>query len=142
MTKNKSGQQCCSLKRMKKRLRKKKHRGKFTEWGRQLVATRNTKADSDAFQDAFILEAVEANGCYCGGLLSADKIDVVVEIGRMSEDPEAKFLKVTSWLDARPDVKNWKAGPMFDVWHGNYDDIKDDHSEPKGYKEIFKRRTR
>ncbi len=110
---------------MKKRLRKKKRRGEFTEWGRQLVATRNTKEAADAFQDAFILEAIEANGCCCGGSLSDDKVDVIVELGRMSDNPEAKFTKVTDWLDARPDVEGWHAGELFDTWHGDYQDIDD-----------------
>ena len=98
------------------------HRREFTEWGRQLVATRNTKEDAEAFQDAFVLEAIEANRCFCGGSLSDDGVDVIVELGRMSHDPDAKFSKVTAWLDARPDVERWKSGPLFDLWHGNYDD--------------------
>ena len=48
---------------MKKRLRKKKHYGKFSEWGRQLVITRNRKDGLGEFLDAFIEEAIEANGC-------------------------------------------------------------------------------
>ncbi len=114
---------------MKKRLRKKKHIGEFAEWGRQLIATRNTNIDSDAFQDAFIVEAIEGNGCYCGGSLSDDKIDVIVELGKMSEDPNGKFAKVTAGLDARSDIKGWRAGPLFDLWYGDYKDI-EDHSEP------------
>jgi len=117
---------------MKKRLRKKKHRGEFTEWGRQLVANRNTKADAEAFQDAFILEAVEANGCYCGGSLSDDKVDVIVELGRMSDDPEKRFARVTGWLNARHDVESWRAGPLFDLWHGDYDDIEDKSEQQVG----------
>lgn len=77
-----------AVKMMKKRLRKKKHICEFAEWGRQLIATRNTKMDADAFHDAFIIEAIEGNGCYCGGSLSDDKIDVIVELVKMSEDPE------------------------------------------------------
>lgn len=110
---------------MKKRLRKKKHCGEFSEWGRQLVAIRDTKKDADAFQDAFIAEAIEDNGCCCGGSLSDDKVDVIVELGKMTDDPEAKFSKVTAWLDARPDVEGWRAGPLFDLWHGDYDDIEE-----------------
>jgi uncharacterized protein YggL (DUF469 family) len=82
---------------MNKRVRKKKHRGGFIEWERQLVANRNTTEDAEAFQDAFILEAIEANDCYCGGSLSDDKVDVIVEPGRMSQYPEGKFAKVTTW---------------------------------------------
>jgi uncharacterized protein YggL (DUF469 family) len=113
---------------MKKRLRKKKHISEFAEWGRQLIATRNTMMDADAFQDAFIIEAIEGNRCYCGGSLSDDKIVVIVELGKMSEDPESKFAKVTAWLDARSDIKEWRAGPLFDIWYGDYED-KDDQSE-------------
>jgi uncharacterized protein YggL (DUF469 family) len=47
---------------MKKRHRKKKHRGEFTELGRQLIITRNRKDGFDEFLDAFIEEAIEANG--------------------------------------------------------------------------------
>lgn len=110
---------------MKKRLRKKKQCGEFTEWGRQLIAFRNTKAEADAFQDAFILEAIEGNGCYCGGGMLEDKIDVVVELGTASDDPEGRFAKITAWLDARLDVEGWKAGPVFDLWHGDFEDMED-----------------
>jgi len=108
---------------MKKRLRKKKHYGDFTEWGRQLVISRNRKDGFDEFLDAFIEEAVEANGCYCGGGGKDDKLDVVVELGRRSSDPDAKLKRIIAWLDARPDVDGHKAGDEFDIWHGNFDDI-------------------
>ncbi len=61
--------------------------------------------NADAFQDAFIVEAIEGNGCYCGGSLSDDKIDVIVELGKVSEDPEGKFARVTAWLDTRSDIE-------------------------------------
>jgi uncharacterized protein YggL (DUF469 family) len=57
-----------------KRLRKKKHCGEFTEWGRQLVIIRNRNDGLDEFLDAFIEEAIEANGCHCGGGGTADKL--------------------------------------------------------------------
>ena len=52
---------------MKKRLRKKKHLDEFAEWGRRLVIKRNRKDGFDDFLDNFIRDAIEANGCYCGG---------------------------------------------------------------------------
>ena len=115
---------------MKKRLRKKLHRREFAEWGCQLLATRNTKEDAEAFQDDFILQAIEANGCSCGGSLSDDKVDVVVELGKMSDDPDARLSKVTAWLESRRDVEKWTAGPLFDLWHGNYEDM-EDKSKPQ-----------
>jgi uncharacterized protein len=107
---------------MKKRLRKKKHYGEFAEWGRRLVTTRNTKSNAESFQDAFIMEAVENSGCFCGGSISEDKVDVIVELGRISDGPDEKFSRVAAWLDARSDVESWEAGPMVDLWYGNFTD--------------------
>ena len=115
---------------MKKRLRKKKHRGEFTGWGRQLVITRNGKDEFDGFLDAFIKEAVEANGCFCGGGGKEDKLDVVIELGRRSDDPEARLERITAWLDARPDVQSWKTGEEFDIWHGNFKEIEEKIEQP------------
>jgi uncharacterized protein YggL (DUF469 family) len=110
---------------MKKRLRKKKHCGEFTEWGRQLVITRNRKGGFDEFFDAFVEEAIEANGCYCGGGGREDTLGVVVELGRRLDDPAARLKRITAWLDAQPDVQSWRAGDEFDIWHGDFEDIED-----------------
>jgi uncharacterized protein YggL (DUF469 family) len=114
------------IKMMKKRLRKKKHLGEFTEYGRQLVINRNLKDGFDEFLDAFIEEAIETDGCYCGGGGKEDKLDVIVELGRRSDDPDARLNKITAWLDARPDVEKWSVGEEFDIWHGDYKDINDE----------------
>jgi uncharacterized protein len=104
---------------VKKRLRKKKHCGEFTEWGRRLIVTRNQKQGFDEFLDTFIEEAIEANGCYCGGGGKEDRLDVIVELGCRSDDPETKLLKITAWLASRPDVQNWRTDEEFDIWHGD-----------------------
>jgi uncharacterized protein YggL (DUF469 family) len=114
-----------SKKEMKKRLRKKKHCGEFTELGRQLVITRNRKDEFDEFLDAFIEDAVEANGCCGGGGGKEDKLDMVIELGRRSDDPESRLKRITAWLDARTDVQSWKMGDEFDVWHGIFNDIEE-----------------
>lgn len=111
---------------MKKRLRKKKHLGEFTEWGRQLVIVRNRKDGFDEFLDAFIGEAIESNGCYCGGGGKEDKLDVVVELGHRSDDPDSKLKKISAWLDARHDVERWKVSEEFDIWNGAFKDIDDE----------------
>jgi uncharacterized protein YggL (DUF469 family) len=110
---------------MKKRLRKKKHRGEFIEWGQQLVITRNGRDGFDEFLDAFIEEAIEANGCYCGGSGKENKLDVVVELGRRMDDPAARLKRITAWLDTRPDVQSWRTGEEFDIWHGDFQNIED-----------------
>ena len=112
--------------KIKKRLRKKKHRGEFTEWGRQLVIMRNREEGFDEFLDAFIEEAIESNGCYCGGGGHGEKLDVVVELGRRSDDPDARLKRITGWIVARPDVRTWKVSEEFDVWHGDFKDIDDE----------------
>jgi uncharacterized protein len=104
---------------MKKRIRKKKHLAEFTEWGRQLVITRNRKDEFNEFLDAFI-GSIEANGCYCGGAGKEDTLDVIVELGRLSVDRDAKMKSIIAWLEARSDVQSWKAGDEFDLWNGNF----------------------
>jgi uncharacterized protein YggL (DUF469 family) len=79
---------------MKKRLRKKKHQGEFSEWGRQLIIKRNRKDGFDEFLDAFIEEAIESNGCYCGGGGQEDKLDVIVELGRRVDGLDSKLKKM------------------------------------------------
>ncbi|MFO7878113.1 MAG: 50S ribosome-binding protein YggL [Desulfovermiculus sp.] len=110
---------------MKKRLRKKKRVGEFTEWGRQLAIHRNRQDGFDEFLDAFIEEAIEANGCYCGGGGNADTLSFVVELGCRSDDPDARMAEIEVWLGSRPDVKEWQIGPKFDLWHGDYQDIEE-----------------
>ncbi len=53
--------------RMKKRFRKKRRIGEYTEWGRGIAIERRTESGFDEFLDTFIKEAVESNGCFCGG---------------------------------------------------------------------------
>lgn len=107
---------------MKKRLRKKLHRDEFTEWGRRVIITRNRKDEFDEFLDAFI-EIIEANGCVCGGGGSEDNLDMVVELGRTSDNSDARMKNITSWLEVRPDVESWKVTAEFDLWDGNFDEI-------------------
>jgi uncharacterized protein len=110
---------------MKKRLRKKKRYGEFTEWGRQLIVTRSEKEHFDEFLDVFIDEAIEANGCYCGRGGNDDRLNVTVELGRRSDNPDEKMKKIAAWLNARLEVKSWSAGEEFDLWHGHFRDIED-----------------
>ena len=87
---------------------------------------RNRKDAFDEFLDAFIEEAIESNGCYCGGSGNENKLDVVVELGRRSDDPASRLARIAAWLDARPDVEFWRIGGEFDIWHGDFKDINDE----------------
>ena len=113
---------------MKKRMRKKKHVGEFTEWGRQIIIYRNCSDHFDKFLDAFIEEAVEANDCCCGGGGSKNMLDIVVELG-LQEHCEKRLQRIISWLQSRTDVESWKIGEKFDLWHGSYKDLKSEEDQ-------------
>ena len=104
---------------MKRRFRKKKHWCEYAEWGRQVVVARTRKDGFDEFLDAFILDAIEANGCRCGGGGKEDSLDVIVELGRNSDDRGGRIRSICAWLDGRSDVAGYRVGPPFDLWHGN-----------------------
>jgi len=106
---------------MRKRLRKKKHRGEFSEWGRQLVIIRNRKDQFDEFLDAFI-ETIEAHDCYCGGGGKEDTLNVIVELGRPGDDRDARMKCIEAWLESRADVQSWQAGKEFDLWYGDFEE--------------------
>ena len=110
---------------MRRRLRKKKHQGEFTEWGCQIIITRKTKDGFDEFLDSFIEEAVEANDCYCGGGGAADRLDMILELGRRSDDPATRLSAIAAWLEKRPDVLDNRTGELFDLWNGSYEEMVD-----------------
>jgi uncharacterized protein len=118
---------------MKKRQRKKKHCGEHAEWGRQVVIARARKDGFDGFLDAFILEAIEANGCLCGGGGREDKLDVIVELGRETDDREGRIRGICAWLDGRGDVADYRIGALFDLWH---DDCPEDSALPSAIPEL------
>ncbi len=107
---------------MNKRLRKKMHRGEYTELGRQIVITRNRTDGFEAFFDDFI-KAIEANGCFCGGGGREDSLHVVVELGRRSDDPAGRLRAIAAWLDSRSDIKSWRMSEEFDLWHGRLPEL-------------------
>lgn len=73
-----------------------------------------------------MIKTIESNGCYCGGGGYEDKLDVVVELGRRSDDPAARLNRITAWLDARSDVQNWRVSEEFNVWCGDFQDLDDE----------------
>lgn len=102
---------------MKKRLRKKKHRGEFAEFGRQLLIRKNAPQDQDAFISWFIQDVIEDNGCACGGSILPESVDVIVELGRRSENPEEKKNSILRSLNEHPDIVSVQFGEEFDLWY-------------------------
>jgi uncharacterized protein YggL (DUF469 family) len=48
---------------------------------------------------------------------------LVVELGRLADNPQERLQRITAWLDTRPDVQGYRIGKMFDVWHGTFEDM-------------------
>ena len=40
--------------------------------------------------------------------------------------PDDKLKRITGWLEARPDLKSWKVGQEFDLWHGDFSDMEEE----------------
>jgi len=111
---------------MKKRLRKKKHVGEFAVYGREIIIKLNRNDDSDEFFDAFIVEAIEGNGCYCFGGGTPNRYGMFVTLGRRCENPDAKMKAIIAWIEAQPDVESWTVSEEYDAFYPKFDDVEDD----------------
>ena len=99
-----------------RRLRKKLRLAEFVELGFPVefrLAPRLTEEQLDAFWDAFIVEAIEANALIFGG----GEIGYVCATGRRSASDLART-EVQSWLAARPEVTSVAVGALEDSWYG------------------------
>ncbi len=103
---------------MKKRLRKKKHKGEFAVLGRQIVVRRSSSNDPQAFLDRFI-EIVEANGCVCGGSSSPEVLDVVIELGQRNQNLDQRMNEIVNAIRSDTTVSSIAVGDEFDVWYGD-----------------------
>jgi hypothetical protein len=105
---------------MKKRLRKKLHKGEFQELGFE-VRFRTTDSisdnDFDSLVDAFIDQAIEGNGLMCGGGGKKPEWSVFVTLDRRGSAMEGHRQAVQKWLTARSEVKEVEVGPLVDAWY-------------------------
>lgn len=104
---------------MKKRIRKKTHRGEFTEFGFSIEVTFNTNLsheDFDSFINAFLDEAVQQNYLSCGGGGDPAKVQFFVAQATKEAMTDADREKVSAWCKARKEVKAVTAGPLEDAW--------------------------
>ncbi len=108
---------------MKKRLRKKKHVGEFAAFGVPVAVKLADKTDFDSFLDAFLEEAIEANGCYFGGGGQKDRLSGIIELGRKIDLPEERLDRVSHWLRSNSNVAKYIIGEINDLWYGSFDDI-------------------
>lgn len=104
---------------MKKRLRKKLHKGEYRELGFELKFDYTGDAGGQESIDQFnmpFIEAIENIGLMVGGG-GCRHHDYFVARYRASVLPEQRQA-VIDWLGQRPDVANIVAGPLKDAWYG------------------------
>lgn len=105
---------------MRKRLRKKLHVGEFQELGFE-VGFR--LPEGAAFEeigpilDAFLEEAIEANGLVAGGGGRPDDQSFFVSLDGRGSATEDHRNRVESWLNARSEILHPAAGRLVDAWH-------------------------
>ncbi len=107
---------------MKKRLRKKKHLGEFTEYGVPIAMRLSDDIDFDNFLDSF-LDAIEATGCYFGGGGKKDRFSGIIELGRESNSPEEKLHEISNWIKKNRSIEKYAIGKIIDLWYGSFDEI-------------------
>jgi uncharacterized protein YggL (DUF469 family) len=104
---------------VRKRLRKKLRVGEFQELGFTVELTLPPDLDEAAMwllSDAFLEQAIEANGLLCGGGCGRSWDVFVVHAGRCSAT-EAHRAAVAAWLAQQPLLLAARIGPLVDAWH-------------------------
>ena len=99
-----------------RRLRKKLCVGEFQELGFELnLEFQEDLSDEavDAFLDAFLAQAMDANGLdYVGG--EDFGLVCLAERGSVSEEQRSA---VQSWLQGRPELTKIEVSPLLDAWY-------------------------
>ena len=93
---------------MRKRLRKKFHRGEFQELGCEVrfqVVDHLSYDAFDAVVDAFISQAIEAHGLLCGGGGKNPEWNVFVTRAGQGSATEEHRQAIETWLTARLDTR-------------------------------------
>lgn len=102
-------------------MRKKLHKGEFTQYGftveYQVRAGLDADA-SDALLDRFILEAVEANDLHCGGGGGPAAWDFFVCANGRRSASEADRQAIEQWLQRQKEVTLGRVGALEDAWFG------------------------
>jgi len=106
---------------MRKRLRKKKHLGEFQQLGFELsFRYRPADAETDnVLLDAFLREAIEANGLQFGGGGGPGAwAGFAASDARYGGATDADRETVRAWLASRSEITEFAVGPLRDAWHG------------------------
>lgn len=106
--------------KLKKRLRKKFHRGEFNEFGFEISVDFQEDVDEiqfDLFLDDFISEIERNNLLFGGG--GNDKVwqGFVTSDKKFSSPTGKDKLIIRSFLEKRPEVKQIEIGEFLDAWN-------------------------
>ena len=106
---------------MKKRLRKKKKKGEYAEWGVEVTATLATPSINpdglDQLLDEFV-GFIEKNGWYCGGSISPEgEFSFVVELGRDRGQLVKDSQCLMGWLKSCSDLRDPIVSEPIDLWY-------------------------
>lgn len=106
---------------MKKRLRKKTHRGEFKELGFILTATYEEKADMDQLYDFVeqLTTKFDELGLDVSGYFDFADFDVMVNTGSPDTDEAARRQQVIDFVKSMPGVTEVNAGDLVDAWHNS-----------------------
>lgn len=100
---------------MRKRLRKKLHRGEYTVYGFAVVFALHahvTAEERNAFFDRFIRDAIEGHGLLYGGSEEG------FAVSEQDSTTEEQRLAVQRWLEAAREVATVTIGPLQDANRG------------------------
>ena len=106
---------------MRRSLRKKRRVGEFQEFGFDATYTPATELsayDCDKLLEAFIEQAIEANGLACGGGGFVRMEFFVTRMKRRRSATDADRRIVQNWLESRADVVSFNIGGLRDAWYG------------------------
>ena len=106
---------------MKKRLRKKTHRGEFKELGFVMTAEYEKKPDMESlcnFADQ-LMDKFEELGLDVTGYFDFSDFDVLLNTGRPGTDEENRRKQAIEFVKAQPGVRNVEAGELVDAWHND-----------------------
>ena len=105
---------------MRKRLRKKLHKGEFQELGFEVRFCCADDISESAFNtviDEFISQAIEARSLVCGGGGQKPEWNIFVTLDRRGSVTEEHRVAVQQWLAMRPEVEEFQVGPLVDAWY-------------------------
>ena len=97
------------------RQRKKLRIGEFLELGFIVTAQSNgtlSPAAREAFMDAFLAQAIDANGVLFGGGFSDELWGYVMAEKNYESVTEAQMEAVRGWLSTRAELKDLSVGPL------------------------------